>query len=111
MKTLIENSVQDQLAQQLKSKAITLFLTEVKHQSMEEGVELNAHMFDFLTALPANMDIAEAYKVETGFDLMVRDGYGCLQNERLIKEMQDYCTACASIYDFEFDLNIAAAHL
>ena len=109
MKTLSQVSIQQQLQKQIKSKAITLFLTEIKHQSIEESVELNALMFDFMTALPAKADLASAYKAETGFDLMVRQGYSCLQNESLVNEMKAYFNACASIYDLEFDLNLATA--
>lgn len=113
MKKLVGDSEffdQDKLSLQLKSKALTLFLCEIKHQSIEEGMELNARMFDFMTALPANTDLAAAYKAETGFELKVRDGYSNLTSDRLIQEIKDYCHACASIYDFEFDLTTAASH-
>lgn len=112
MKTLVDNSAnsaQDQLTKTIKSKAITLFLSEVKHQSIDEGVELNARMFDFMTALPANTDLEAAYKAETGFELMVHNGYKAMKADRLIMEIKDYFCACASIYDFEFDLNISAS--
>lgn len=112
MKTLIDisdNSAQEQFTKTIKSKAITLFLSEVKHQSIDEGIELNARMFDFVTALPANTDLEAAYKAETGFDLMVRDSYKAMKADRLIMEIKDYFGACASIYDFEFDLNISAS--
>lgn len=112
MKTLVDNSansVQEQLTKTIKSKAITLFLSEVKHQSIDEGMELNARIFDFMTALPANTDLEAAYKGETGFELMVRNGYKAMKADRLIMEIKDYFCACASIYDFEFDLNISAS--
>ncbi|MFX2258417.1 hypothetical protein V6380_16880 [Acinetobacter variabilis] len=114
MKTLDDNSVnsaQDQLTKTIKSKAITLFLSEVKHQSIDEGIELNARMFDFMAALPANTDLEAAYKAETGFELMVHNGYKTMKADRLIMELKDYFCACASIYDFEFDLNISASPL
>ena len=112
MKTLVNNSAnsnQDQLNKTIKSKAINLFLSEVKHQSIDEGMELNARMFDFITALPANTDLEAAYKAETGFELMVRNGYKTMKADRLIREIYDYFCACAGIYDFEFDLNICVS--